>query len=365
MSLAGFTLAASSGASVTVPATAPVLASGHSYLIAGGGYSLSAAASADLSTASLGTSGLKLTAPDGPGTATDAIGFAAANPGYYSGSPLPAMTGTPTGQYAWVRLAEAGTRVNTNDNAADFQLVSTTGGVVGGVPSALGSPSPLASGSPVPSNGALLSALLDPAQASSAAPNNVVVSTGSGDTLTVRRTITNTSGQTITSAELRITSLSVANGAPEPDVTTQPKNPAALQIIDPATPTSQVTITGGVVLTVQNLSVNPPASASPGGGLATTMSIPLGTGGLAPGASVSITLTFAVVYGGTYWFGYDVDATSISNAPLLPGPASRTPIGVLPSRCVDAGPVSAVRAGAVSGPVPGQVVAEGRGCPAF
>ena len=57
-----------------------------SYLIAGGGYSLSAAASADLSTASLGTSGLKLTAPDGPGTATDAIGFAAANPGYYSGS---------------------------------------------------------------------------------------------------------------------------------------------------------------------------------------------------------------------------------------------------------------------------------------
>ena len=72
------------------------------------------------------------------------------------------MTGTPTGQYAWVRLAETWPRVNTNDNAADFQLVSTTGGVVGGVPSALGSPSPLASGSPVPSNGALLSALLDP-----------------------------------------------------------------------------------------------------------------------------------------------------------------------------------------------------------
>ena len=338
VSLAGFTLAASSGTSVTVPANAPVLATGHSYLIAGDGYSLSAAASPDLTAASLGTwpndlgtSGLKLTAPDGPGTVTDAVGSAGASPGYYSGTPLPAMTGTPADQYAWVRLAQAGTRVNTTNNAADFQLVSTTGGVVGGVQSALGSPSPLASGSSVPSNGVLQSALLVSGESAGAAPNYVLVGTGSGRTLTIRRTITNSSGQTITSAELRITSLSEANGAPEPDVTTQPSKPAGLQIIDPATPTSQVTNTGGVVLTVQNLSVNPPATASPGGGLATTMSIPLGTGGLAPGASVSIALTFAVDHGGTYWFGYDVDATSVSNAPIRPTPATRgTPTGILP-----------------------------------
>ena len=123
-------------------------------------------------------------------------------------------------------------------------------------------------------------------------------------------------------------------------------------------------------VTVQNLSVDPPASYNPaspgtGGGGQHHDDNPARPAGLAPGASVSIALSFAVDGHGTYWFGYDVDATSISNAPLLPGPASRTPIGVLPSRCVDAGPVSAVRAGAVSGPVPGQVVAEGRGCPAF
>lgn len=204
-----------------------------------------------------------LTATMTPAAATGSVTFTdLLSSGPQDGQP--AMTGTPTNQYAWVRLAEAGARVNTGNNAADFQLVSTTGGVVGGVQSALGSPSPLASGSPVPSNGALPSALLDPAQASSAGPNYVLVSTVSGDTLTIRRTITNTSGQTITSAELRITSLSEANGAPEPDVTTQPSNPAALQIIDPAAPTSQVTITGGVVLTVQNLSVNPRPAPFPG-----------------------------------------------------------------------------------------------------
>ena len=78
VSLAGFTLAASSGASVTVPATAPVLPTGGAYLITGGGYSLSAVAASDLSAASLGSDGLEVTAPDGLGTVTDAAGSAGA-----------------------------------------------------------------------------------------------------------------------------------------------------------------------------------------------------------------------------------------------------------------------------------------------
>jgi hypothetical protein len=78
VSLAGFTLAASSGTSVTVPSNAPVLASGGAYLIAGAGYSLSAVAAPDLSAASLGTAGLQVIAPDGQGTVTDAAGAAGA-----------------------------------------------------------------------------------------------------------------------------------------------------------------------------------------------------------------------------------------------------------------------------------------------
>ncbi len=323
VSLAGFTLAASSGAAVTAPASAPVLPTGHAYLIAGGAYSLSAVAAADLSATSLGSAGLQVTAPDGPGTVTDAAGSAGASAGFITGTPLAALSGTPADQYAWVRLEARGLPANTGSNASDFQLVSTTGGVVGGVQSTLGSPSPLGSGSPSQANGIMESALLDPAKAASAAPNFVYVK-GSPGTLTIRRTITNGSSGTITSAELRFTSLSEANGAPEPGVTTQPRHPAALRLVNPATPTSQVTITGGRVVTVQNLSVDPPASASPGGGLDTTLTIPL-PGGLAPGASVSIALTFAVDHGGTYWFGYDTDAlTTVTGGPAArPGSTPR------------------------------------------
>ena len=312
VSLAGFTLAAASGASVTIPATAPVLATGQSYLLTGASYSLTAIAPADQTTATLGTGGLQLSAPDGAGpggtgTITDAAGSAGAPAGYYTGTPLPALTGTPTDQYAWVRLQSRGLPANTGSNAADFQLVSVTGGLIGGVQSCLGSPSPQATGSPSQANTALHSALLDPAQLPGTAPNFVYIK-GTPGLLTIRRTLTNNSGATITTAQLRITSLSEANGPPEPDVSAQPAHPAALRITNPATPTTQVTLTSGTTITVNNLSIDPPATVPPGGGLNTTLTIPLPTGGLAPGATISIALTFDVDHGGNYWFGYNTDA---------------------------------------------------------
>jgi hypothetical protein len=322
LSLAGFALAASSGASVTVPSSAPVLASGGSYLITGTGYTLGTVAASDLQAASLGTAGLAVIAPDGPATVTDAAGSVGALAGFYSGTPLPALTGTPADQYAWVRLEKAGALVNTGSNAADFQLVSTTGAVVGGVQSCLGSPSPQATGSPAQANAETQSALLDPARGILAAPNWVYVH-GTPGLLTIRRTITNTSSTTITSAEIRITSLSEVNGPPEPGVTTQPPTPAQLRVINPATPTTQITITGGHTITVQNLSVDGPATAVPGGGLETTLTIPLPGGGLAPGASVSISLSFAVDRHGPYWYGYDVDAITSASGPARQGRARR------------------------------------------
>jgi len=321
VSLAGFTLAASSGTSVTVPSNAPVLAAGGTYLIAGAGYSLSAVAAPDLSAASLGTAGLRVIAPDGPGTVTDAAGSAGAQAGFYSGTPLPALSGTPADQYAWVRLEKAGAPVDSGGNAADFQLVSTTGGVVGRVQSCLGSPSPQATGSPVQANANLPSALLDPAQGATDAPNSVYVA-GTPGLLTLRRTITNTSEATITTAEIRITSLSEVNGPPEPDVTAQPPSLAQLRVINPATPTTQITITGGHTVTVQNLSVDGPATTVPGGGLDTTLTIRLPGGSLAPGASVSIALSLAVDRPGAYWAGYDVDAVPPPPPASASAPAS-------------------------------------------
>ncbi len=58
---------------------------------------------------------------------------------------------------------------------------------------------------------------------------------------------------------------------------------------------------------MQNLSVDPPVSADPGGGLNTTLTAPLPPGGLAPGASMTISVTFTTDVGGTFWFVYSVD----------------------------------------------------------
>ena len=348
VSLAGFVLAASGVAgvtSITVPASAPVLPTGGAYLITASNYSLSAphdleasylVASEMKGRVSIGSDGLKVTAPDGLGTVTDAVGSAGAGTGYYSGTALPALSGLPTDQYAWVRVEAGGVPANTGNNIKDFQLVSTTGGVVGGVQSALGSPSPRDTGSPGQANGVLRSALLDPARPVTAAPNFVYVH-GTPGLLTIRRTLTNSSSATITAAELRITSLSEANGPPEPGGTTQPPAPAQLRVINAAA-ASPVTITGGTAVTVQNLSVNPPASYSPaapstgGGGLNTTLTIPLPTGGLAPGASVSIALSCAVDQHGPYWYGYDVDALATPSLTIAGARTTAPAAALIPPR---------------------------------
>jgi hypothetical protein len=304
VSLAGFRVNGGAGASFLLPASAPVLPTGHSYLVTGAAYSLAAVAASDAATTNLGTGGLQVAAPDAATTAVDAVGSS----GYFSGLPLAPVAGTPAGQHAWVRIKTAGVPVNTHGNAADFKLVSTTGAVIGGVQSTLGSPSPQGSASPSQSNGVLQSTLLDATKASSAAPN-FVYAAGAPGLLTVRRTITNSSGAPITTAKVRMTSLSEANGLPQPGVATQPVRPAALRVINPATATSSITV-GATPVTVQNLSIDAPATAGPGGGLNTTLTVPLPGGTLAAGASVSVAFSFAVDSGGTYWFGYNVDGLS-------------------------------------------------------
>jgi hypothetical protein len=315
MPLAGFTVAWASGAVLVLPLDAPILPTGRSYLVAGAGYSLSAVAGPDISAGSVGSGGVRVAAPDETQTVTDAVGSSGA--GFFSGSPLPAVSGSPTDQYAWTRLNVAGRPRNTQNNAADFALVSTTGGVVGGVQSMLGTPSPQNTGSPYQHNAALPSALLDPGVVNSAAPNQVyVVGTGGNPgTLTVRRTITNRSATAMTTARLRITSLSEANGAPKPGVAVQPANPARLRIVRPATPTSTVAVSAGGTVTVRNLSPDAPAPATPGGGLATTLTVPLPGGALGPGESVHIAITFAVDAAGSFWFGYNVDALEAGLTP--------------------------------------------------
>ena len=303
--LAGFQVATASGGVVTLPANAPVLGQYRSFLVTAAAYSLTGVAASDDSVTSLGTDGVRITAPDGNATVTDAVGSSGA--GYFLGSALPALSQTGTAQYAWVRLEAAGRPTNTSNNASDFKLVSTTGGTVGGVAGTLGSPSPSDFNSPFQQNSRLYSTLLDTGSAVSAAPNRVYAS-GAPGTLVVRRTITNTGSATVTIARIRISSLSEVNGAPVPS-STPPATQANLRIVNPSTAISSVALSGHRSVTVSNLSVDLPASATPGGGLATTLSLPVPGGGLAPGASMNVAFTFAVDHGGTFWFSYDVDAS--------------------------------------------------------
>ncbi len=301
--LAGIVVSTSSGSSSTLPATAGLLGTGRSYLITGSAFSLTTVATSDYTT-TLGTGGIKLTAPDTALTQTDAVG---PGTGFHLGTGLPAMTGTPSAQYAWVRREIAGKAVDSHDNAADFVLVTRQGALVDGVQSTLGSASPTGTADPYQHNAGLTSTLLDPAIAVTAAPNRVVV-TGTPGTLTVRRTITNTSGATISAAKVRVTALSELHGQPQPGVGAQPATVANLRVINPAAPTQSIRLSSGTTVTVNNLTVDAPSNPTPGGGLNSTLTLPLPDGGLAPGATINVAFTFAIDTRGTFWFGYDIDA---------------------------------------------------------
>ena len=301
--LAGVTVRSAVGTAVTLAKTTASLGAGRTYLIAGANYSLGLAAAPDLNVATFGitTGGVRVSAPDTAASITDAVGWAV---GYSTGTPLATLTGTPGGQYAWVRLAQTGHLQNTRDNSADFLLVSPSGASVGAAQSAAGTPSPSSSTSPVAHPTDLRSALLAPTVSQALSPNRVYTP-GSPPTLVVRRVITNTSGATVTAMRVRVTSLSEANGAPEPNVETQPASPARLRVIEPATLTSTVTVAGWPV-TVQNLSPDFPAGTTVGAGMNTILTVPLGSG-LANGASVAVAFTFAVDGGKTFWFSYAVE----------------------------------------------------------
>ncbi|SCL35421.1 Putative Ig domain-containing protein [Micromonospora nigra] len=297
--LVGFQIQVPGGPTVVLPGSARPIPPRRGFLVAAVGYSLTNI-QADLVVPSLGQGGLRLIAPDAANTLVDAAG---PTPGYFENTPLPAFSGPPFVHHAWTRLMVGGRPQDTNDTAADFRLVSTVLGPINGVPSALGTPSPRNSLGSYQQNAAMQSTLLDPAAAQSAPPNRV----RTPNMLVIRRTITNRSSAPIIQARVRITSLSQENGAPYPGPTS-PAVHSHLRLVNPANPTSSITISDGRTLLVRNLSMDRPATDPPGGGLATTLEIPFDLGGLRPGGQVHIALTFAVDKPGPFWIAYDIDA---------------------------------------------------------
>ncbi|MFG2048889.1 fibronectin type III domain-containing protein [Micromonospora sp. NPDC048935] len=306
--IAGFKVEAPGGVSVTIPGTARPLPPRRGYLIAATGYSLWNI-QPDLVVANLGQGGFRLVAPDAAGTVTDRAG---STPGFSEGPPLPAFTSPPFVHHSWNRLRIAGNLRDTANNVADFRLTATILGPINGVPSTLGSPSPQNTLGTYQQNAAVQSTLFDPNVAASVAPNRV----RTANSLVIRRTLTNRSTAPITQARIRITSLSAENGAPYPGGSS-PQVHSNLRLVNPANATTSITISDGRTLLVRNLSMDAPATNPPGGGLGTTLTIPIDLGGLAPGASINIALSFAVDTPGPFWVAYDVDAIGGGAVPRI------------------------------------------------
>ncbi|HEX8719884.1 MAG TPA: Ig-like domain-containing protein [Pyrinomonadaceae bacterium] len=300
----------------SIPAGTVIPARGN-YLLTGSAYSLGAYAAGDAALSSDiqddGNVGL-FAAGDlaGVGSANrlDAVGFGANAGGncdlLREGNNLPAAAGS-TSEYSFVRKVSKGLTQDTTDNAADFVLVSTAGGSVGGGASTLGAPGPEGSAGPrgpVPCSATSGSAhfgrdLLDPSAGVGGSPNVVrgsaAVANGSAGTIEFRRTFKNNTAANVTALRFRVVDLSTKPAA---------AGAADLRALSSGDTTVGVTPVKGTTLQV------PPAQAA-GGGVNSTFAVNLGSG-LAPGASVNLRFLFGVEQPGDYNVAFVLESAPAS-----------------------------------------------------
>jgi hypothetical protein len=234
----------------------------------------------------------------------DAVGFGSNSGGncdlLREGSTLQPAAGS-TAEYSFVRSVEKGATADTNNNASDFVVVSTTAGAVGSNASpTLGAPGPensTGARGPVPCNVASSAKFgrdrLDSTVALGSAPNTVrdatVVPNGANGTIDFRRTFTNNTGGNVTQLRFRITNVK----------DTSTPGTADLRAL---TSSDIVVTTSGGPVTVRGTTLEQPPAQTNGGSVNSSLgvgTITLGTP-LASGASVNLHLLFGVQAVGDY-----------------------------------------------------------------
>lgn len=329
-----------------VPNNTTIPAHGH-FLLTGSGYSLSnypAGNNGTVATTATGDAQLNATAaspnieadrnvavfstanPANISSANrfDAVGFTPANTGancdlLREGTNLAgAGTGAITAQYSFLRSLTTGTSQDTNNNSADFLVVSTTTSAVGSSTPVLGAPGPENLTSPVLHTTTINSTLIDACQSTSAAPNRVrntapytdpAPSAGSGTgayplgTLLTRRKFTNNTGGNVTRLRFRIVDITTAIA---------PAGIADLRAITtPDTPGVTISAAcGGASVTVRGTTLETPPAQPNGGGLNSTLSTGVVSLAqpLAPGNSVNIQFLLGVKQSGSFRFIIIVEA---------------------------------------------------------
>jgi glucose/arabinose dehydrogenase len=222
---------------------------------------------------------------------------------------------TPSANYSLVRKQPTGFPQDTDDNAADFALVA----VQSPLPSAntgtnlaaeLGAPGAENSNSPTQHNATIKAMLIEPQSASSAPPNRVraggTIPNGAFGTLTIRRRFVNKTGRTVNTLRFRLTGITTLGSPAE----FSPQ--AELRAVSSSN--TDVQTSAGLVTVRGTILEQPPAQTS-GGGLNSTLAVPLPGGALAPNASIDVQFVLGVQQDGNFRFLVNVEAITLPAPP--------------------------------------------------
>ncbi len=309
----------------TIPGATMLPARAH-YLITGSTYSLAAVAASDLALASpleddVNVALFSNAALTTLSTATrlDAVGFGA-NTGnncdlLREGANLGAAAGS-TSQYSFVREFDltSGLNVDTNNNAADFTVVSTTPltPVSAGITApTLGAPGPEGSSSPINRNSVIPGNVLDPGQPASSAPNRIRTqcptapecnpTTAQFGTMQIRRNFTNTTNAPVTQLRFRVIDIT---GFPRPDTAT-----ADMRVLN-APQVTGIALTGGGTTTAEATTLQAPMQPN-GGGLNSTVLVGVITMGAPLNAGETRGINFQLGVQQRGYFRYIINVEAI------------------------------------------------------
>lgn len=330
----GFSIVA--GASQTVVATIPsgtvIPARGHLLVANSDGYSLKDYGGVDEATADItystdipdntGVSLFRTTIASNftPAGRLDSVGFETAQgAGFKEGTGIAPVV-NENDQQSFVRSLTTGRPIDTDNNAADFLTLSTTGCIGAfsgtdctGSPAMLGAPGPQNSRSPLQRNATIKASLIDPAKSSTESPNRLRNTTpdpnpannSAAGTFTIRRKFTNNTGQAVTRLRFRlvdVTTYPAAGANADLRARTSVQETVTISASNCPTPPCNVTVRG---LTLEE----PPAQPEGGGYNATlragtiTTAVPL-----APGASINVQFLLGVEKAGNFRFLINVEA---------------------------------------------------------
>jgi glucose/arabinose dehydrogenase len=214
----------------------------------------------------------------------------------------------PSANYSLVRKHPTGFPQDTDNNASDFVLVAVqsplpSASTGANVAAELGAPGPENLSSPLQHNATIKASLIDPQVASTLPPNRVraggTIPNGAFGTLTIRRRFTNKTGRTVLALRFRLTGISTlgspVESSPQADLRALSSSDAEVQ-------------TSAGLLTVRGTILEQPPAQASGGGLNSTLVVPLAGGALIPNATIDVQFVLGVQQDGNFRFFINVEA---------------------------------------------------------